>query len=165
MNKKESAIIHLGSNLGFRATYLLGAIEAMKELGEINASSSVYETEPWGNQEQPNFLNQAVELMTELPPLELLSSLRKIEESMGRIRDEKWGPRTIDLDIVFYEDWTVDEDALTIPHPHMHERAFVLIPLLEICPDHIHPKLNMAVWELYDQCPDLTEVYLKDVSL
>ena len=165
MANQESAIIHTGSNLGFRATYLLGAIEAFKELGEIKAVSSVYETEPWGNSDQPMYLNQAVELLTELSPRELLQELRRIEGSMGRIRDEKWGPRTIDLDIIFYGDWIIEEDTLTIPHPHTHERAFVLIPLLEICADRIHPKLQLPVWELYDQCTDLTEVYLLDVPL
>jgi 2-amino-4-hydroxy-6-hydroxymethyldihydropteridine diphosphokinase len=160
-----SAIIHLGSNIGNRSHFLSEALEHLKGLGDLVHVSSVYETAPWGNQEQQYFLNQAAELSTSLSPGDLMSALLEIEEKMGRQRTQKWGPRSIDLDIVFYGDQIIEQKELTIPHPQMHTRAFVLIPLLEICPDREHPVIKKTIWELYDECPDLSEVYLPDVPL
>jgi len=165
MEEQVSAIIHLGSNMGDRLANLLSAVNTLEEMGRVTARSSVYETAPWGNTDQPYFFNMAIELMTALDAGALFSWMSRIESSLGRTRTEKWGPRIIDLDIIFYGDEIIEEEDLVIPHPRAHERAFVLIPLLEICPERMHPKLDLTVWELYDRCTDVTEVYLPDVPL
>lgn len=161
----SSAILSLGSNIGARADNLRTAIIELGNIGVIQGQSSVYETSPWGNEEQAFFLNQAVELCTELCSIELLDKILAIESSMGRVRDKKWESRIIDIDIVFFGDQVIESDRLTVPHPFMHERAFVLIPLLEICPNRVHPTLQKTVWQLFDECRDLSEVYLPDVPL
>lgn len=163
--EEVSTILHLGSNIGDRSSHLARARESLAELGTILQMSSIYETEPWGNKDQPWFLNQAVELFTKLEPEALLLAINQIEQSSGRERKEKWGPRSLDIDIIFYGDLCVKSDTLTVPHPRAHERSFVLIPLLDICPERIHPMLLLPVWELYDMCNDSTEVYLPDVPL
>jgi 2-amino-4-hydroxy-6-hydroxymethyldihydropteridine diphosphokinase len=160
-----STILHLGSNVGDRYSHLAKARELLAELGTLVQVSSIYETEPWGNKDQPWFLNQAVELLTDLAPDALLHSINEIELLVGRERKEKWGPRALDIDIIFFGDLCVKSETLTVPHPSAHERAFVLIPLLDICPERIHPMLLLSVWKLYDLCNDSTEVYLPDVPL
>jgi len=161
----HSAILSLGSNIGARADNLNTAINQLGDFGVIQLQSSVYETSPWGNEEQAFFLNQAVELSTELSSIELLDKILAIESGMGRVRDKKWESRIIDIDIVFFGDQVIETDRLIVPHPFMHERAFVLIPLLEICPNRAHPTLQKTVWQLFDECRDLSEVYLPDVPL
>lgn len=165
MAEETSSVIHLGSNLGNRTEFLNKAIDRLEMLGKVVKRSAIYETAPWGVTDQPFFLNMAVELITSMAPAELLKSLRLIETELGRTRQQKWGPRTIDMDLIFYGDKIIETEELTVPHPQAHKRAFVLIPLLDICPDRIHPKFNQKVWELYDQCTDVTEVYLPDVPL
>ncbi|PWA12147.1 2-amino-4-hydroxy-6-hydroxymethyldihydropteridine diphosphokinase [Pueribacillus theae] len=130
------AYIGLGSNIGNRDEYLY---KALKALGNDSAMlvrdvSSIYETDPVGFTEQPAFLNMVAEIETSLQPLELLASLQKIEDKLGRTREIKWGPRTIDLDILLYNQETVKSERLIIPHPRMKERGFVLIPLFELAP-------------------------------
>lgn len=165
MVEEISAIIHLGSNLGDRAGFLNKALSQLEDLGKLTGKSAIYETAPWGVEDQPHFLNMAIELMTTLEPFELLEKMRAIETGLGRQREQKWGPRTIDMDLIFYGDQIIESNELVVPHPQAHKRAFVLIPLLDICPDRIHPKFQQKVWELYDQCSDVTEVYLPDVPL
>jgi 2-amino-4-hydroxy-6-hydroxymethyldihydropteridine diphosphokinase len=131
------AFIALGSNLGDRAANLTSARAALDRLLRVNAASSVYETDPWGPIEQGRYLNQVVRGTTELAPHDLLRKLHDIELSLGRdrSREQRYGPRTIDLDILIYDDLALREADLEIPHPRMMERAFVLIPLAEIAPD------------------------------
>jgi 2-amino-4-hydroxy-6-hydroxymethyldihydropteridine diphosphokinase len=141
--------IGIGSNIGDRRSSCLKAI-ALLEAGGVKVlkRSSLHETEPWGVKEQPRFLNMAIEAETGMAPRELLSFLKKIEDQMGRTRTVKWGPRTIDLDILFYGDMIIREPDLEIPHPFMHARDFVLEPLCEIAPQKVHPLLHRTVAKL-----------------
>jgi len=142
-------VIALGSNLGDREMNLKTALVKMKERGMyIEKLSSFVETEPYGYTDQPKFLNAVCLVETDLSPRALLNTLLAIEREMGRVRTVKWGPRVIDLDIVFYEDLIVNEEGLIIPHPDAHNRLFVLEPLSEIAPDLVHPVLKKTVQEL-----------------
>jgi 2-amino-4-hydroxy-6-hydroxymethyldihydropteridine diphosphokinase len=130
--------IGLGSNLGNRAAHLAAARDAIaKQIGELRAASSIYDTAPWGPMPQDNYLNQVLCVATKQTPHELLDTLHAIERVAGRDRTNeiRFGPRTLDLDILIYGAQTVDADGLTIPHPRIAERAFVLVPLAEIAPD------------------------------
>jgi 2-amino-4-hydroxy-6-hydroxymethyldihydropteridine diphosphokinase len=140
------AYIGIGSNLGNRRYNCLKAIELLRQGGlRVSKVSLLYETEPWGVRGQPRFINMAAEIETDLPPRKLLALLKAIEKRMGRIKAEQWGPRRIDLDILLYDDITLNTDGLTIPHPLMHERTFVLEPLSEIAPEKVHPVLLKKV--------------------
>jgi len=142
--------LSLGSNLGDRKKNLDRAIELLENKGIIvNKRSSLCETLPWGEANQPRFLNMALEIETKLKPRVLLSVLKKVETEVGRKTSYKWGPRTVDLDILLYNHIILNEDALKIPHPFMHEREFVLRPLDEIAPDVMHPLLKMNIHELF----------------
>jgi 2-amino-4-hydroxy-6-hydroxymethyldihydropteridine diphosphokinase len=126
------AYIGIGSNLGDRTANAERALHEMRALGSVTRVSSFYRTAPWGNPDQPWYLNAVAQLETTLPPRTLLERLRSIEATMGRVRGERWGPRTIDLDLLLYDDLDVDEPGLRVPHPYLRERAFVLVPLAEI---------------------------------
>ena len=128
--------LSLGSNLGDRAAYLRRAVEAVTRLPatRLRRLSSLYETRPWGPVAQPDFYNLALAATTRLPPEELLRRLQAIEAALGRVRTVRWGPRTVDIDILVYDDERRDSPELTLPHPRMLERAFVLVPLAEIAP-------------------------------
>lgn len=127
----------LGSNLGDRAAWLRRAVEALTALGEskVERISHLYETRPWGLIHQPDFYNLALRLTTTLSAVELLRRTQAIERRLGRVRTVRWGPRTVDIDLLVYDDLTVETPELTLPHPRMLERAFVLVPLAEIAPD------------------------------
>ncbi len=146
------AAIALGSNLdsqwGDRRANLLESIERIRPLGVVTAVSSFFDTEPVGYLDQPRFLNAALLLQTELAPLELLHELLAIEHAMGRERVIAKGPRVIDLDLLLYDDLTMDAPELTLPHPSLHERRFVLEPLNVIAPEMMHPGLGKTVTEL-----------------
>lgn len=130
------AYLSLGSNLGQRVENLAAAVRKLDSPHtKVTRVSSVYETAPQGKTDQPNFLNIAVEVDTELGPKELLRHVQAVELALGRVRKERWGPRVIDLDIVLYGDLVSFDEELTLPHPRMQERAFVLIPVLEINPE------------------------------
>lgn len=145
----------LGSNLGNRQQYLQQAIQHVaKEIAPIIEVSSVYETQSWGNDEAPDYLNQVVLIHSELPAAELLKDLLNIETELGRERREKWGSRVIDIDILFYGDSIIDEPGLHIPHPRLHERRFTLEPLAEIAPDFIHPVLNKTILNIKTNLKD-----------
>ncbi|WP_411842985.1 2-amino-4-hydroxy-6-hydroxymethyldihydropteridine diphosphokinase [Salinicoccus sp. HZC-1] len=141
------AYLGLGSNLGNRRENLESAIRRLGEQVEINVTkrSSLYDTEPYGKTDQPDFMNMCVEIETRISPLDLLESVLSIEHELGRVRKEVWGPRTIDIDILLYEDLELSLDDLSIPHTQMHKRAFVLDPLSEIAGDAVHPGFNKTI--------------------
>ncbi|NIM03968.1 2-amino-4-hydroxy-6-hydroxymethyldihydropteridine diphosphokinase [bacterium] len=158
---KQEIYIGLGSNLGDRLANIRKAIELMRREGiEIIDESSVYETEPVGYKEQGWFLNSVVKGRTELSPQGLWKRLEKIEKLMGREREIKWGPRIIDLDILFYENKILNDKQLRIPHSELHKRKFVLVPLEEIAPQLVHPVLKKTISQLLTDLKDNSQVKL-----
>lgn len=147
----HTVYLALGSNLGDRLEHLRRAREAMQPAVHIVEASPVYETPPWGYLDQPAFLNQVVKGETELPPTELLVLLKGIEVSMGRETTVRNGPRPIDLDILFYDDLVLEGPKLSIPHPRMAGRGFVLVPLADLAPDLRHPVSGKTVREMLDE--------------
>ena len=145
--------LSLGSNLGDREANLRTAIEKLGEFGNIAAISSFYETEPVEVTAQPWFVNCAVKLDTEKMPRQLISAILALEQSMGRQRKQQKGPRTIDIDVLLFGSSVIEIPSLTIPHPHLHERRFVLEPLAEIAPDARHPIFKRSMRELRDALP------------
>lgn len=168
--------ISLGSNLGDREKNIKEAIrivsgasllptkEPKKKINVVKISS-IYETEPVGFKEQNWFLNAVIEIETTLSPQELLVVLQQVESKLDKKIERKWGPRTIDLDILLYDDIILDSPDLQIPHKLMHERAFVLIPLVQIAPNIKHPVLNKTSKELVDELIDDNKVYLNKLGL
>jgi 2-amino-4-hydroxy-6-hydroxymethyldihydropteridine diphosphokinase len=153
-----TAYIGLGANLGDRLATLREAVRSLGKLGRITAVSSLYETEPVGYLEQPPFLNAVVALETALAPTELMQALLAIERDMGRTREFKNAPRTLDLDLLLLDDLVLDIPGLTLPHPRMHERAFVLVPLAEIAPNLWHPALGRLILVILDSLPGQADV-------
>lgn len=161
MGKHTKIYLSVGSNIGNRLDYLDKAGRLLqKAVGPILRSSQVYETAAWGNTGQADFLNQVLELKTGLAPQELLKTCLKVEASLGRFREDKWGPRSVDVDILFYGETVIDEKNLQVPHPRLHLRNFVLIPLHEIAPELVHPLLQQDIETLLQNCQDPLEVAL-----
>ncbi len=150
----KKAFIEIGSNLGDRMQYCKNAVDEIGSFAKIIKASSIYETEPVGKENQPEFINCVAEIETELSPQDLLKQLNLVELKLGRVRDEKWGPRTIDLDIILYDDQVINDNNLVIPHPRAHLRRFVLEPLSEIAPQFVHPQFNVSVLDLLNEIED-----------
>jgi 2-amino-4-hydroxy-6-hydroxymethyldihydropteridine diphosphokinase len=147
----------LGTNLGNRLENLAAARSRLGSVAQVLACSPVYETPPWGYQEQPAFLNQVIKAESNLSPQELLAHLKSIEAQMGRQPVIRFGPRLIDLDILLYDDLVLNVPGLSIPHPRLAERAFVLVPLVDLAPDLRHPRLGSTMRELLEQV-DRTDI-------
>jgi len=144
----HSVYLALGTNLGDRIANLRAAIKALPSEVKVIAESKVYETPPWGYENQPAFLNMAIKCETTLAPEFLLKRLKQLEVQLGREQSFHWGPRLIDIDILFYDDLILESESLNIPHPHLQERGFVLVPLADIAPNFVHPVLKQTVKEL-----------------
>lgn len=153
--------LHLGSNKGDRTSYLSNAIKQITaKIGQVTDQSAIYQTEPWGKKDQDDFLNMAIKVESNLAPEDALNAAKKIETDMGSEKKEKWGPRIIDIDILYCGDLIMEKDNLVIPHPHIYERNFVLIPLMEIAGDFIDPVKEMSIEDIFDLCKDESEVLL-----
>ena len=151
----HSVYLLLGSNLGDRNFFLQKAKELIEiDIAPVSQASSVYETQPLGNTDAPDYFNQVVKLETSIPALNLLEKLLNIEVILGRLRKEKWGSRTIDIDILLYGEEIINAPGLQIPHPEMHKRGFTLAPLAEIAPALIHPVLNKNILQLKNDLKD-----------
>ncbi|MFP2996759.1 2-amino-4-hydroxy-6-hydroxymethyldihydropteridine diphosphokinase [Spongiivirga sp. MCCC 1A20706] len=165
--KQQQAYISIGSNLGNRHQHLNAAVSAIEdEVGNVEATSVVYETPAWGFKGAP-FLNAALRVKTDLSPSRLLEKLLTIEKRLGRVRSNETGysSRTIDLDILFYEDEIINEQLLKVPHPKLQDRLFVLKPLANIAPSKVHPVLSKTVKQLLDDCKDTDTIAQTDLSL
>ena len=158
-----TTFILLGSNLGDSRKYLSDAMKEIEcRLGKINSKSSLYQTASWGKHDQPDFINQVIELSTSLNPADLLKGVLEVENIFGRQRLEKWGSRTIDIDILLYEDQLINSPDLIIPHPYLSVRRFSLMPLGEIAPNIIHPILKKSIAELLLELDD--DLFVKKLS-
>lgn len=153
------AYLLIGGNIGQRQEQLAHAAKLLEErCGPVIDRSAIYETAPWGKTDQENFLNQALVVETRLNARQLLNEILYIENLMGRDRKEKFGPRIIDIDIIFFNHQVIDEPGLTLPHPEMTKRRFVLAPLNDVIPAYIHPVLYKTVQQLLGECPDTLPV-------
>jgi 2-amino-4-hydroxy-6-hydroxymethyldihydropteridine diphosphokinase len=155
---KNGVYLLLGSNIGDRLDNLLNARNSIQDFGPIITTSSLYQTQAWGNTQQPDFLNQIVEISYKKSPQQLLVDVLSIENKMGRLRSEKWGPRSIDIDILFFGQIIVADKNLKIPHPEITNRKFTLLPLTEIAPEFIHPVSGKTSRQMLSECTDHSSV-------
>lgn len=162
-NKIKHVYLHTGSNMGDREDNLRQANGLIEQyIGKIKEASHLYETQAWGKTDQPDFINQALMVETHQSPQEVLKNIFKIEELMGRVRSEKWASRVIDIDILLYGNQIINDKDLKIPHPHLHERNFVLVPLMEIAGEVEHPVMKLPIEEIYFECNDSLDVLMLD---
>lgn len=152
---QTEVVLGIGGNKGDRAAYLKKAIEALSKQVTLVTSSQIYETEVWGGvATNGNFLNQVICIQTDLEPISLLKLIQKIELDLGRTREQHWGDRTIDIDILYFGSEVWNTPTLSIPHPYLAQRTFVLLPLVEILPTKIHPVFGKTSLELLAECTD-----------
>jgi 2-amino-4-hydroxy-6-hydroxymethyldihydropteridine diphosphokinase len=155
----ENIFLLLGSNVGNSGKHLAAAVQQLEVNSiDVTKQSSIYRTKAWGKTDQPDFLNQVIQIKTFDSPEKLLEVVLSIEEKMGRVRNEKWGPRIIDIDILFYNQRIVILPQLIIPHPEIPARRFTLEPLAELSPEFLHPTLNKTIQQLLAICPDTSSV-------
>ena len=158
----KTIFLLLGGNLGDRNQNLEDARECIAlKIGTIKKTSSIYQTAAWGVENQPAFLNQVVEVSSLLSPQKTLTQINEIEKKLGRKRYQKWYARTIDIDILYYENEIIVEENLKVPHPFLHQRRFTLVPLAEIAPSFVHPILKKTNAELLEECEDDLPVELQ----
>ncbi len=156
---EENVVLLLGTNIGDKMEHLERArLEVISEIGEIITESAIYQTEPWGNKEQDFFLNQVIIVETFLRPMRVIENIWAIEKRMGREKTDHWGPRIIDIDVLFYGEMVFESNELKIPHPMLQERRFTLIPLVEIMPKFIHPLLGKSMQRLLEDCKDISSI-------
>lgn len=156
MNK---VFLALGSNMGDSRAQLKEAIEQIGlHIGKVKNCSSIYQTAAWGNTDQPDFLNQVIEVQSGLSPQQTIKAILEIEKKMGRVRSFRNAPRVIDIDVLFYNAEQIHENNLQVPHPELPNRRFVLEPLNEVAPDLIHPKYKISVGEMLARCTDQLDV-------
>ncbi len=157
---RNRAVLLLGANLGDPLRSIREAEQQLeKHAGLIVLRSPLYRSEPWGNGEQPVFMNRALLLATPLPPEFLLKRMLEVERTLGRIRRERWGPRTIDIDMLCYGNRVYKTESLTLPHPSLSERRFALLPMSKVAPDWRHPEFGKTTLQLLDACPDPLKVW------
>ena len=154
----HQAVLLIGGNQGDRERLIERTHTLLSAIGEVACKSSLYETQAWGGASEGNFLNQALILLTPLPPLTLLEATQEIEHQLGRSREVHWGNRTMDIDIIYIDDLIYQDEKLALPHPLMSERNFVLVPLTEILPDFVHPVLHLDHRALLNRCADTNKV-------
>ena len=158
------AYLCLGSNTGDRIGYIQQAVSLLTSTNMVTVvrTSALYETEPWGNKDLEWFVNGVIEIKTKLSPRELLELCKNTERRMGRLpsKSNEYENRIIDIDILFYGDLTIDEPDLKIPHAHLHERAFALVPMLELIPDYEHPKYKKSLLKLHEDLETVDDVFL-----
>lgn len=153
--KWNKAVLLLGSNMGSKKQLILKALVYLDSFaGDIDKTSSFYETAAWGKTDQESFLNLALVIHTPYSPQLLITKILSIEKMMGRKREEKYGPRTIDIDIILYEKKIINSKNLVVPHPEMQNRRFVLEPIVELVPNFVHPLLHKSMRELLNECKD-----------
>jgi len=157
-------ILSLGSNIEPREDYLVKASKKLKTIGKIIKKSSIYETEAWGNKYQSNFYNAIINFESILDPRKLLQSLKKIERFLGRKKSILWGPREIDIDIIFCQNYTLDEPDLKIPHPEFAARRFVLEPMVEIDNNYLLSDSNKSITDFLTVCKDQSTIHKLDIS-
>lgn len=157
--RMNRAILSLGTNIGEKSTNLSAAVELLAAIPcTVKNKSSIYRTAAWGNTDQPSFFNQVIAIETEYDAFMLMDKILGIENKMGRVRNRKWEPRIIDIDILFFNEEIINSERLVIPHPHLHERRFVLEPLHELFPGLMHPVLQQTVSRLHDAVADSAPV-------
>jgi 2-amino-4-hydroxy-6-hydroxymethyldihydropteridine diphosphokinase len=158
---KKKLVLSLGSNLGNRYAYLQQAIIAINETFDtVSHVAQFYETPPWGDTNQSRFINTALLLETALSPQKCIALLQEIERTLGRIKTHKWGPRSIDIDILFYENEVLLQEDMIIPHPHLQNRAFVLAPLCDLIPAYRHPVLAKDMTDLLANLDNDTKLFV-----
>ncbi len=158
--REAESYLLLGSNVGNRYQHLQSALRLLRSLGKIIRKSHIYLTKSWGEKSQRDHYNQAIHLSTNLPPNDLMHALLKIENQLGRERIHTYGPRTIDVDILLYDQELHQTDFLTLPHPQLHLRNFALIPLMELAAELAHPRYGKTIEELYFECEDSLDVLM-----
>lgn len=155
----NTVYIQLGSNIGERESFITKSMHKVEDdIGKIITASSIFETTAWGNENQNNFLNSVIEIKTPFDAFTILQKSQEIENNLGRKRSDKWGERTIDIDILFYNNKIINTKELTVPHPLIQKRKFVLVPLSEIAPNYMHPILKKNISTLLSECKDTQKV-------